>query len=301
MKIMIKILIAMMFMLGGSLVHASTKIEFVYYYPPGGGTDRYTAPLVESLTAQNVEVSRKFFKSCSEAVSYVNNNPEGRLIVASSDDMHPEKDNRCPSQKTSNLQWVSNIMSAPLYLCTVPSKSNLTLEDLLSGQQYNIGSLTSEIAWLPINAFVKYNKNDLNVRLVPYEGGGALRIAAMSGRDLDFVVTGNDAPVFMKEGANCIASTHKDNYLNLPHLGSYVKDIEFPNFSLDLSFWGINSLSSTQEDALIQAFNSETNTSFLKTREGVQHKGIASNLSKKEQYESVMLQIYALDFLRENK
>lgn len=281
-----------------AFANKTDTIEFLYYFPPGGGSDRYTAPLVDSLDKQGVNVKRTFFKTCADAVRYANQDPNGKIIVANSQDMHPVEAGRCPPQTESNLTWVSNIIVAPLYLCTVPNKNELTLEDLNSGERFNVGHVSAESTALLAQAFIKYNKEDLDLRLVPYEGGGELRIAGMSGRDLDFVITGNDAPVFIKEGSTCLASTVKNNYYDLPHLGDYVENFDFPDFGLDLSLWSTSSLNDAQFDALLAAFNSDEFTSFLNTRIGVQHQGIASSVKQTDSYDSIMNQISVLDFLR---
>ena len=299
-KQIIKIIATLSFLFITASAVAQNSIEFVYYYPPGGGTDSYSAPLAESLSNQGFSVERTFFRTCAEAVRYVNQNPNGRVIVASSHDMHPTKAGRCPGLDSSNLQWVSNIMEAPHYLCTVPSKPHLTLEDLFSGKEFAIGSVSSESGTLQLKAFVKYNKNNLNVKLIPYEGGGALRIAALSGRDIDFVLAGNDAPIFIKEGSTCLASTSKDNYFNLPHIANFLEGFEYPSFALNLSLWSVGDLTSTETEALINAFRSEEFVGFLQTREGVVHRGIASDVPVNNQFNSVKKQIQALDFLREN-
>jgi hypothetical protein len=51
-------------------VSSAATIEFVHYYPPGGGLDQHTSPLVKHLEGAGHKVTKKFFKTCSEAVTY---------------------------------------------------------------------------------------------------------------------------------------------------------------------------------------------------------------------------------------
>jgi hypothetical protein len=99
------------------------------------------------------------------------------------------------------------------------------MSDLSSSSKVNIGSTTTDIAWLPLRAFIKHSRDPINARVIPFGGAGELRIAA-TGNELDFDFVGADAPVLIKQGAVCLAASSSDNYLKLPHLGKFVANFD---------------------------------------------------------------------------
>jgi len=216
--------------------------------------------------------------------------------VSSAHDMHPTVTSRCPNLATSNLQLVTSIASAPIYLCTTPKTSHLTMSDLSSSSKVNIGSTTTDIAWLPLRAFIKHSRDPINARVIPFGGAGELRIAA-TGNELDFDFVGADAPVLIKQGAVCLAASSSDNYLKLPHLGKFVANFDYPNFEVNFALWAITptpELTKTIERGL----DSETFKNFIATRPGFQTKHTGNFKSSKIQFENLMNEHRALDSVR---
>lgn len=47
--------------------------HFNYYYPPGGGTEVWSIPVVDGLRNKGHTVKQEFFKSCHDALSRAKN------------------------------------------------------------------------------------------------------------------------------------------------------------------------------------------------------------------------------------
>ena len=197
-------------------ISSAATIEFVHYYPPGGGVDQHTTPLIKSLENSGHQVTKKFFKTCSEAVNYsVNSN--NTVYFAEYEDELQTGDGICPimSSLPKKLIFVSPVTSASFYLCTAPNKSHLTVDNLRRDRSFIGTPAYNDETKRQIHSFIK----NTNIGIVPYTGSAGLRAALISG-DLDYFYGSSIVTAMTAQGSKCLLSGSRVNALNLPYIGS---------------------------------------------------------------------------------
>jgi hypothetical protein len=197
-------------------ISSAATIEFVHYYPPGGGTDQHTSPLIKHLEGAGHKVTKKFFKTCSEAVTY-SVNAENTVFFTEYQNELQFGDGTCPvmSLQSKKLTFVSPVTSAAYYLCTAPGKAHLTLDHLRRDRSF-IG--TREFDTETKAQILSFIRNT-NIGIVPYSGSAGLRTALISG-DLDYFYGSSVASPMIALGSKCLLSGTRVNALNLPYIGS---------------------------------------------------------------------------------
>jgi len=266
---LIKYLIAAV-LVAGTGVAAADTIEFVHYYPPGGGADQHTTPLIKSLENSGHRVTKKFFKTCSEAVTY-SVNAENTVFFVEYQDELQSGNGTCPVMRSlpKKLSFVSPVSSAAFYLCTAPNKAHLTLDNLRRDRSFiGIAAFDPETK-RQIFSFIR----NTNIGIVPYAGNAALRAALISG-DLDYIYAASNLTTLMQSGTKCLLSGSKFNALHLPYIGSV-----FPVYNSDsvnqMSIWS----NRTDPDTIKQitaAFRSSEFDALLSQQPLLTHTGLGS-------------------------
>lgn len=251
------------------------NINFVYYYPPGGGTDVWTAPIVDGFQEKGYTVKKEFFNNCVDAINFANRQTEPTFIVAAGLDILPETAKRCQAQSSQpGLNLVTNISSGSFYLCTSPNKSNITFKDLQGNQQYIVGTTTNDLTMRPLQGLLSQNPKVINVKLIPYYSQGELRAAALAGTDIDLIYIASNVEAITSAGGVCIASSTAKNHLGLPWLGELAPE-KFMDAYVEFELWGFNkNVSSTEISLLTEIFKGQRFQNHLAARPSFTHLGL---------------------------
>jgi len=254
-------------------VAAADTIEFVHYYPPGGGVDQHTIPLIKHLENSGHRVTKKFFKTCSEAVTYSVTADHTVYFVEYQDELQ-SGEGTCPemSSQPKKLSFVSPVTSASFYLCTAPGKAHLTLDNLRRDRSFIGTSAFDAETKRQILSFIR----DTNIGIVPYTGSAGLRTALVSG-DLDYFYGSSVASTMMALGSKCLLSGSRVNALNLPYIGSV-----FSGYNTEavnrVSIWS-NRADPDNIKQITAAFRSPEFVAFLAQQPLLTHTGLGSGQS----------------------
>jgi hypothetical protein len=249
---------------------SAATIEFVHYYPPGGGLDQHTSPLIKHLENSGNQVTKKFFKTCSEAVTY-SVNAENIVFFAEYRDDLQSGDGTCPVVRSlpKKLTFVSPVTSAAFYLCTAPNKAHLTLDNLRRDRSFVGISTFDPETKRQIFSFIR----NTNIGIVPYPGNAALRAALVSG-DLDYIYAASNLTPLMQSGTKCLLSGSRVNALNLPYIGSV-----FPGYNSEainqVSIW-TNRADADNIKQITSAFKSSEFDALLSQQPLLTHTGLGS-------------------------
>lgn len=258
--------------------HAAT-FNFVYYYPPGGGTEAWSAPVIQGLEQRGHQVRKEFFKSCHEALAYANRQADTTFIVTSGLDILPTTAKRCPAQQDQpDLKFVTNISSGYFYLCTSPRKAQITLKDLTGNRQLFVGTTTNDVVMLPWQILLNHGTPRPNVKLIPYYGQSELRAAGIAGTDIDLVYLASNLEAITSAGGVCIASSTQKNHLNLPWLGDLAPG-KFQNAYQTFDIWSFNKINDSDVKLLREIFVSREFIEYLAARPSFIHQGIGANVT----------------------
>jgi len=276
--------------------YASTNYNFVYYYPPGGGSDTWASPVVKTLEQRGHKATKHFFKSCNEALSFAQKQTDPTFVVTAGLDILPASSGICPAKdNVPGLEFLTNLGTGTMYLCTVPSKANLTLKDLQGSKKYSIG-IGSRVPALtkPLDALLTHASAKFNVRVIPYGGQAELRAAALAGTDIDFVFLASGSEIITEAGGSCIASSTKANHLNLPWLGDLAPG-KFVDAAATFDLWTFNTVNdqkTTQE--LTSVFQSSQFKEFMAPRKNFVHSGLGAGISPAQGWETQKKWIYSV-------
>lgn len=266
----------------GTFAQSVDKVTLVFYYPPGGNTEQAAEPLIEHLTQTGISVDKKFTKSCSDALAVLAANDTQHFLVSYGSDLGPNTNGTCESfssleGKQLAPKYVSPITTSSFYVCTAPSKPQLTIDDLVTGAPTIAVTASRSKA---SGATGETYFSNLAARPIPYATGAELRAAVTSG-DVDFVFTSGLAPAFIAQGAKCVAATTKDNALKVPFLGDVVQVPTETTISMHL--WSNRPLTVEVTSMLQDAFNALPFQRYLTDRNGFfEHHGIGTGITVEE-------------------
>lgn len=284
-----KMLYALLLLFGTAIKPvAADNFQFVYYYPPGGGTETWSNPLIQELERRGHTVSKDFFKSCHEALTYAKKQTNVTFVVAGGMDLLPTTSKRCPSlNELPDLRYISNIASGSFFVCTVPSHNNLTIKDFNRIKPLNLGTVSTDTVMVPLQSIVRHKSPEFNVKVIPYKTQGELRAAALAGTDLDLIYMASNVDVIMEAGGKCLLSSVEKNYLNLPWLGQFGPST-FQDAYQTFDLWSFSPDASIDKVLLRDVLSSKTFNDFLSARPSFSHRGLASNLSSEQQFQSYL-------------
>ena len=270
-----KILASLGLVVGLSTANAST-IEFVHYYPAGGGADLQTSALIQELQKLGIDHKKIFTKSCHDAVKYTKSKPNTVMVSVTGDFVEADSA-RCPGRsRVDNAKLFSTVGDVPIMFCASPHNNKMSLDDFSkSGKTYSVGVPVASIS----NSFLLYartQKNPVNLTIVPYKGAGDLRTAVLAG-NVDFFVAGSAAPL-VNAGAVCHASSAKPNWANVPSFSDLSTYKNFPDVALTTELWHVNSIDPVIEQAMIKAMSSKSFQEKLAEIK-VTHTGVGAGVS----------------------
>ena len=251
-------------------ISSAATIEFVHYYPPGGGLDQHTSPLVKHLEGAGHRVTKKFFKTCSEAVNYSATAENTVFFVEFMNELQ-SGDGTCPamSLQPKKLTFVSPVTYAAYYLCTAPGKAHLTLDNLRRDRSFVGTSAFDAETKKQILAFIR----NTNIGVIPYSGSAGLRAALISG-DLDYFYGSSVVAAMTERGSKCLLSGSRVNALNLPYIGSV-----FPGYNTEaantVSVW-TNRADPDNIKQITAAFKSSEFSTLLSQQPLLTHTGLGS-------------------------
>ena len=255
-----------------STVCLADTFVFNYYYPPGGGTDIWSSPVISGLQAKGHAVKQEFFKSCHDALSRAQTQHNG-FVVMSGGDISQEA-GKCPSLKDyPTFRLVTNLASTTHYLCTSPRKTHVTLIDLTGPQTLKVAMSAASDTVTPWTNLVNNSSPKLNVRTIPYEANSSARAAVIAGTDVDLIFIANGVDSVINAGGKCIASSTVKNYYNLPFLGQFAPD-KYTNHYVTTDLWAMGIPAKDTLSALIDIFKSGSFKEFLAQRPSSVHLGI---------------------------
>lgn len=247
----------------------SLVYNFVYYYPPGGGQDIATSPLIKYMERNNIQVNKMFFKTCTEAIAYATTNFTPSYLVVFDDDFQNGGTGPCPNIESlpSRPKLITNLTSSTLYLCTAPNKSSLTVSDLTRGKHF-IGMSSN-----PVRHFneLKNSISYYGLIPIPYDGTGKLK-TSLAGTDLDFFYATGIVTDMIERGATCLLSSTKVNSFNLPFIGTvFPKANEMP---VTNTLWGNSAITGADIVILKEALRSPEFTGWISKQKVATHEGI---------------------------
>jgi tripartite-type tricarboxylate transporter receptor subunit TctC len=292
-----KVLVSLSLALGLSVANATT-IEFVHYYPPGGGADLQTSALIPELQKLGIDHKKVFTKSCHDAVEYTKSKKNAVMVSITGDFVEADSA-RCPGRsRVDNVKLFSTVGDVPIMFCASPHNNKLSLDEFSrSGKSYSVGVPVAIIS----NSFYLYartQKNPINLTIVPYKGAGDLRTAVLAG-NVDFFVAGSAAPL-VNAGAVCLASSAKPNWANVPSFSDLSTHRNFPDVSLTTELWHVNTIDPEIEQAVAKAMASKSFQDKLAEIK-VTHSGIGAGISRDSQLSRIKAVENFLDSVQKQK
>lgn len=256
-----------------SAAAAADTYHFNYYYPPGGGTELWSTPVIDGLRNKGHTVKQEFFKSCHDALTRPKTQ-ENAFVVMGGGDISQDTTGKCPAQKDyPAFKLVTNLASTTHYLCTAPSKTNITLADLVGPQTYKVATAAGPSTLLPWNNLVNNSSPKLNVRTIPYEAQVAARAAVLAGTDVDLIFLANGVESIVDAGGKCIAASTAKNHYNLPFLGQFAPG-KYNNHYVTIDLWAMGTVSKDTVSALTDVLKSVAFKEFLAKRPSTAHLGL---------------------------
>lgn len=279
----------MLVMLSMVLAQARADVfRFVYYYPPGGGTETWSMPVTQELERQGHTVHKEFFKSCHEALTYAKKQTNTTFVVAGGMDLLPQTAKRCPSlAERPGLKLVTNIASGAFFVCTTPRRADLSVKDLSAARTLNLGTVSTDTVMVPLQLVVADKSPEFNVKVIPYKTQGELRAAALVGTDLDLVYMASNVEAITGAGGKCLVSSVRNNHLDLPWLGKY-GPTHFVDAYQTFDLWSFSQIPAGQMALLGDVFRSETFKDFVSARPSFRHLGLASGANSEQQFGSYL-------------
>lgn len=255
------------------------EINVALYGPPGGGYDSATAGFLSAIEDNGISVRKNFFGSCIEALTYVSRTPNS-LMVGGNSTVDPlgVVSNWCPNPGDFNVSLAATLITSPLYLCTAPSSTELTADDLLNGNRFNIGVVSTASALGLVNLFIA--EVNENLRAIPYEGASTLSLGAITG-DIDFFYNGNIAPDLVDKGATCLAASSSINWFDVPSIGELFDLEDFPQVQSVTAVWTAHH-SDAMTEILTNASMSQVFLDYISNRK-VTHVGFGTGLDLEQQ------------------
>ncbi|MGP4079988.1 Bug family tripartite tricarboxylate transporter substrate binding protein [Pseudalkalibacillus sp. R45] len=172
------------------------EITLVVPYSVGGSADRQAralAPILEKELDTSVVVeNREGGGGASGTNTHKNGDPDdGTHIVYQS---HPHFEAgivRDAGYEFEDFDILGITHSSPITIWVDKDSEYKTMEDLLKGIEENPGKLSYAMisgSWSDIAVKMITDKLDMDVRAVPYDGGGPMRTALMGG-EVDFIAS----------------------------------------------------------------------------------------------------------------
>ena len=268
MKNLIKLLLCLAMV---SVANAE-EITFSNIYPPGGSTDLVMTAISDNLEKQGDIVNRQYFKSCYDAIQYMNTNPKNNLIILDYEDMvfgNLNKGAKCPPQADykNKISIYSSVYEFSYGLVSVPGfagTSYIKLKELaISGTKIRIGySLGPHNAYM-LKLFVSRNPS-INFVLLPYAGTGALRPAYLA-KDFDLYYGSGLKKEMIERGGTLIAAAKRNTgvtFMGDLAESEFIKN-EFPEHQTGVMLVTYN-LSITSQEKIASALKSNELVSALK-------------------------------------
>ena len=256
-------------MCGAAQANEQTAYNFVYYYPPGGGHDAATSPLIKYMERNHLTVNKVFFKSCVEAITYVVESKKPSYLLVFDDDLTSTVMGPCPNIQSLPRapRLITNLTQSAMYICTSPSKSQLTLADLTQGKRF-IGSPS-----VPSRLITDLKKSLTHpgLTMVPYSSSGKLKASLLS-NDLDFFYATGIVHDRIEQGSKCLLSSTRINSLGLPFIGTVFP--EFTETPVNNTIWGNAAISNVDIARLKEAFMSPEFSTWIKSAKNVSHSGL---------------------------
>lgn len=173
-----------------------SELTLVVPYSVGGSADRQAralAPLVgEELGTNVITENREGGGGASGTVTHKNSDPDdGTYIVYQS---HPHFEAgivREAGYEFDDFDILGITHSSPITIWVDKDSDYQTMEDLLQAIEEQPGGLSYAMiasSWSDIAVKIIMDKLNLDVRAVPYDGGGPMRTALMGG-EVDFIAS----------------------------------------------------------------------------------------------------------------
>jgi hypothetical protein len=291
MKNLIKLLMCLVI----SSVANAEEITFSNIYPPGGSTDIVVTAISDNLEKQGETVNRQYFKSCYDAIQYMNSNPKNNLIILDYEDMvfgNLNKGAKCPPQVDykNKISIYSSVYEFSYGLVSVPGFTGTSypkLKELSSaGTKIRIGYSVGPYNTYMVKLFASRNPS-INFVLLPYAGTGALRPAYLA-KDFDLYYGSGLKKEMIERGGVLIASAKRN--IGVTFMGDlaepeFIKN-EFPEHQTGVMLVTSN-LSSTSQDKIASALKSIEAVNALKKIDATAT-GIAYGVSANETLKRVI-------------
>lgn len=275
-------------MLFASTIAAADTFNFVYYYPPGGGTDTWAAPVVQELERRGHTVNREYLKGCHAAVNHALTKKNAFLVSALDISPQTSQDVKtCPSlQEQPGIKYFTNIATAPLFLCTSPKNSQLSLQNFVNGiDNWRVGYAVTWHATAALKTLTNTGTPKPNVKFIPYLDQSAMRAVAIAGTDLDFLIIGNNHELIEKSGGKCIASTSRQNHKKLPFLGDVYKS-SMTEMHAPIYFWSVGTVDGVTTKLFTEVFQSQIFKDYLAARPAHLHVGLGTGVTIEQGYQT---------------
>jgi hypothetical protein len=200
----------------------ANQVEFLFIYPPGGGTDVQASAVISDLEKNGIVVKKSFFKTCTDAVRY-SQNKNNTFIVTVAADWNFSNTNEganCPPlvRQSGKILPYSRLSELPSYVCSVPGSAIKTVSDVKNSQRRIAVATPFPSATKFVQQFAELTgKSDL-IKVVPYPGAQGVKLA-VTAKDVELFFTGSHYKSFIKDGATCFASTARNAINGIPYLG----------------------------------------------------------------------------------
>jgi tripartite-type tricarboxylate transporter receptor subunit TctC len=264
-----------------SAAAAADRVEIVNYYPPGGGTDFIARIIQQQLSQQDVDVTVRYVRSCSDALRYLSRNPSS-FVLGITTDFNPKGRGKCiMDADTDGINLYSSASTAPVYFCTSPGRD--ISEEELRTTPLRVGISTDDVLPFYFRHFLaNANGFNNNITVVPYSGAGGIIRAAVAG-DIDLWFGAGTAGRLIQEGAKCFAATTKDNPQNYPFIGSLtVQGDEFPELPQHYLLWTRAPVGEQVTEKFIKMFTSREYADAIEPR-FFTHNGIGVGVTGSEE------------------
>ena len=272
MSAIFKYFTAVIFAVASTICSADT-FTFNYYYPPGGGTDVWSGPVITGLQARGHSVKQDFYKSCHEAMSKAATQTNAFVLMGTMD--ISQDAGRCPSLKDyPTFKLVANLSAASYYLCTAPKKTHITLAELTGPDTLKVAMSSGPISVVPFGNLLSNSSPKLNLRIIPYEGLASARAALIAGTDVDLIWLANGVESIVSAGGKCLASSTAKNHYNLPFMGKFAPG-KFQDFYATIDMWALGTPSKEHLALLAEVLQSGTFKDFLAQRPSSINLGVA--------------------------
>lgn len=244
-----------------SLALAAETITFSIPWPPGGTADRLTAALVAPLERQGISVNRTFYKSCAQAAAAVAAAPSNNFLSSITGDIifsNLTKGSACPPLALIPGATLQAVLSeAPLLVCSAPKNISKTVKEVAAASKTRSVTVgySGEIH-RAILTKIQAHPGIGKIVPVPYAGGGAMRIAAVSG-DVDYIMSASACATLAKQNQTTVVASTQAS-ADVPFIANVFEVTgEFPEVALQNFLVGqSSSITSTVAAGLAHAMAS---------------------------------------------